>query len=330
MKVIVFFALILCGFQSFALNNGLAKTPALGWNSWNFYHCSVNETIIMQAADSLIKSGLFKAGYKYVNIDDCWAFSRNSSGYVQADPTTFPRGIAYLANYVHSLGLLFGIYSDSGTETCAGRPGSLGYETQDATSYADWKVDYLKYDNCNSGEEPPQVRYPVMRDALNKTGRPIYFSMCEWGVNDPATWAPEVGNSWRTTQDIQPTWIHILNNLDLNADLYPYAGPGGWNDPDMLEIGVSSDVTFVESQAHFSLWSIVKSPLIIGCDLTSMDNNTQFILMNTEVIAVNQDSLGLQARIVSSIDPSVKSKTSSTQKFYKKPLENALPNSGLG
>ena len=187
------------------LNNGLGRTPQMGWNSWNHFSCDVSDKLIRETADDIVTKGLNKHGYMFVNIDDCWAKNRSADGTIQPDPDSFP-DMKGLADYIHSKGLKFGLYSDAGTETCAKRPGSLGYETQDANTYASWGVDYLKYDNCNSDGSKPEVRYPVMRDALNKTGRPIFYSMCEWGVDNPATWAPEVGNSWRTTEDISDNW----------------------------------------------------------------------------------------------------------------------------
>jgi len=277
-----------------ALDNGLGRTPQMGWNSWNHFHCSINETLIRNTAYAIANSPLKAAGYNYVNMDDCWAKTRDSSGNVQPDPLAFPSGIAALSSYVHSLGLKFGLYSDAGYQTCAGRPGSLGYEKNDANSYASWGVDYLKYDNCNSGSETPMERYPVMRDALNATGRHIFFSMCEWGVDNPATWAPEVGNSWRTTGDISDSWGSMLNNLDINNNWFKQAGPGGWNDPDMLEVG-NGGMTNTEYVSHFSLWAISKSPLLIGCDVTNLSPATLAILTNNEVIAVNQDPMGVQA-----------------------------------
>jgi len=189
------------------------------------------------------------------------------------------------------------LYSDAGTNTCQGRPGSLGYETIDADTYAYWGVDYLKYDNCNSGPESPMQRYPVMSDALLATGQPIFFSMCEWGVDNPATWAAPVGNSWRTTGDIQDNWGSMLSNLDSSSQWAKYAGPGGWNDPDMLEVG-NGGMTTTEYISHFSLWALMKAPLIIGCNLATMDNDTLMILTNSEVIAVNQDPLGIQGNLV--------------------------------
>jgi len=276
------------------LDNGLGQTPQMGWNSWNHYSCNVNQSVIEKTADAFISRGLDKLGYKYVNVDDCWAKSRDSNGIIQPDPDAFP-DFKGMVDYVHSKGLFFGLYSDAGIKTCAGRPGSLGHETYDALTYAEWKVDYLKYDNCDNNGSQPQVRYPVMRDALNNTGRPIFFSMCEWGQYNPAEWAPAVGNSWRTTGDIGDNWNSMISRADLNNEWAQYAGPGGWNDPDMLEIG-NGGMTITEYETHMSLWCLMKAPLLIGCDVTNMDDETFRILSNTEVIAVNQDNLGIQGR----------------------------------
>jgi len=284
------------------LDNGLGRTPQMGWNSWNHFQCNVNETLIRNTAFAIAHSPLKDAGYIYVNIDDCWAKSRNEYGFVEADPNAFPSGMKALAEYVHSLGLKFGLYSDAGSYTCAYRPGSLGYEKNDAISYAYWGVDYLKYDNCNADDDPPITRYQVMRDALNATGRHIFFSMCEWGVDDPASWAPQVGNSWRTTSDIQDEWGNMLNNLDVNNLWADQAGPGGWNDPDMLEVG-NGGMTTTEYKSHFSLWAMIKAPLLIGCDVTALSGEMLSILTNPEVIEVNQDPLGKQARLVASYPP---------------------------
>mmetsp|Transcript_22050 Transcript_22050/g.52724 ORF Transcript_22050/g.52724 Transcript_22050/m.52724 type:complete len:288 (+) Transcript_22050:709-1572(+) len=198
----------------------------------------------------------------------------------------------------------FGIYSDAGYKTCAGRPGSWRYEDIDAATYASWGVDYLKYDNCFAEDLPgPEVRYPIMRDALNATGRPILYSMCEWGVDDPAVWGMKVGNSWRTTQDIAPSWESVLTILAKNNEWADYAGPGGFNDPDMLEVGVSANsfgpgLTEAEERSHFVLWSLMKAPLLIGADLRNISANSLELLKNPEVIAVNQDPLGIQGRLV--------------------------------
>ena len=282
---------------SLALNNGLALTPQMGWNSWNHFACSIDESLIRSTAQAIINSGLAAAGYTYVNLDDCWQVDRASDGSILADPAAFPSGIAALANDIHALGLRFGLYSDCGMETCQGRPGGLNYEKIDARTYASWGVDYLKYDNCNSDTIDPKLRYPRMRDALNMSGRPILFSMCEWGVEDPATWAPAVGNSWRTTGDIQDSWQSMLSNLDQNDRWWRAAGPGQWNDPDMLEVG-NGGMSYDEYVAHFSLWSLIKSPLLIGCDVTNISSETLGILTNADVIALNQDPLGVQGHRV--------------------------------
>jgi len=283
----------------FALNNGLGITPQMGWNSWNHYGCNINENLIKSTADSLVSTGLAKAGYVYLNLDDCWeASARNSSGQLWGNPNNFPSGMKSLGDYIHSKGLKYGIYSDAGYKTCAGNPASLGYETVDANTFASWGVDYLKYDNCNTDGTPPEKRYPPMRDALNASGRPIFFSMCEWGVDNPATWAGPVGNSWRTTGDISDSWSSMISKVDINAPLYPYAGPGAWNDPDMLEVG-NGGMTTAEYTTHFSLWAIMKAPLLVGCNVQNMSSATLNILTNTEVIAINQDALGKQGYVVS-------------------------------
>lgn len=276
------------------LDNGLAIKPQMGWNSWNHFGCHVSQQVIESTADAFVAKGLDKLGYKYVNVDDCWAQSRDSNGVIQPNTDDFP-DFKGMIDHVHSKGLYFGLYSDAGTMTCAKRPGSLGHEVSDANTYASWEVDYLKYDNCNNDGSKPEVRYPVMRDALNKTGRHIFFSMCEWGVDDPATWAPKVGNSWRTTGDIRDNWGSMISRADLNDKWAQYAGPGGWNDPDMLEIG-NGGMSSTEYETHMSLWCLMKSPLLIGCDVDSMSNETLRILTNPEVIGVNQDDLGVQGK----------------------------------
>lgn len=282
----------------FQLNNGLAKTPQMGWNSWNFFACNINETVIKETADALISTGLAELGYVYVNIDDCWSSTkRDSKGQLIPDPKTFPSGIKALADYVHEKGLKLGIYSDAGAFTCEVRPGSLFHEKDDAELFASWGVDYLKYDNCFNLGINPKERYPPMRDALNSTGRKMFYSLCEWGVDDPALWAGKVGNSWRTTDDINDSWASMTTTADLNDKWASYAGPGGWNDPDMLEVG-NGGMTFHEYRAHFSIWALMKAPLLIGCDVRNMTAETIEILTNKEIIAVNQDPLGIQGRKV--------------------------------
>ncbi|KAJ4462381.1 putative Alpha-galactosidase 2 [Paratrimastix pyriformis] len=291
---------LLCVPFVFSLDNGLAKTPQMGFNTWNHFGCNINEKLIRDTADTLVATGLADAGYVYLNLDDCWQVSRDDKGVIQADPKTFPSGIAALADYIHSKGLKLGVYSDAGTKTCAGRPGSLGYEQIDAQTYAKWGVDYLKYDNCYSNTSPKD-RYPPMRDALNATGRAILFSMCEWGVEDPATWSADVGNSWRTTGDIEDSWESMIWIAQYNDQWWKFAGPHHWNDPDMLEVG-NGHMSQGEYRVHFMLWCLMKSPLLLGCDVTHMDNFTHSLVTNPELIAVNQDALGVQGHLISSID----------------------------
>ncbi|PIN24325.1 Alpha-D-galactosidase (melibiase) [Handroanthus impetiginosus] len=281
------------------LANGLGSTPPMGWNSWNHFNCMIDEKIIRETADALISTGLAKLGYEYVNIDDCWAeISRDDKGSLVAKSSTFPSGIKALADYVHSKGLKLGIYSDAGYYTCSKKmPGSLGHEEQDAKTFASWGIDYLKYDNCNNDGSKPTVRYPVMTRALMKAGRPIFFSLCEWGDMHPATWGFNVGNSWRTTNDISDTWESMISRSDQNEVFADLARPGGWNDPDMLEIG-NGGMTKNEYIVHFSLWAISKAPLLIGCDVRNISKDTMELIANKEVIAVNQDKLGVQAKKV--------------------------------
>ncbi|KAH9289902.1 hypothetical protein KI387_034019, partial [Taxus chinensis] len=270
------------------------------WNSWNHFACHVNEKTIRETADAMVSTGLNKLGYEYVNIDDCWAqLNRDDKGNLVARASTFPSGIKALADYVHSRGLKLGIYSDAGYKTCSKTmPGSLGHEEQDAKTFASWGVDYLKYDNCHNGNKDPKQRYQKMSEALSKAGRPIFYSMCEWGQKDPATWAPKIANSWRTTGDIHNRWQSVTSRADQNDKWAEYAGPGGWNDPDMLEVG-NGNLTTEEYRSHFSIWALMKAPLLIGCDIRSTSSETLEILSNEEVINVNQDSLGTQGKKVS-------------------------------
>jgi alpha-galactosidase len=285
-----------------ALANNLALTPPMGWNDWNAYGCNVSETLVKQTADKMVSSGLAAAGYQYVNIDDCWMQrSRDGSGNLQPDYAKFPDGISGTAAYVHSKGLKLGIYEDAGTATCAGYPGSLGHESQDARSFASWGVDYLKYDNCNNnGSSTTQqyiARYSAMRDALAATGRPIVYSICEWGINAPWTWAGSVGNLWRTTGDIQANYNSMLSIFHQNVGLSAYAGVGQWNDPDMLEVGNGMSAT--EDRSHFSLWAEMAAPLLAGNNLVGASATTLSILGNKAVIDVDQDPAGKQGRMVS-------------------------------
>jgi alpha-galactosidase len=301
--------------------NSLAQTPPMGWNSWNKFACNVTEDLIKSVADAIATNGMKDAGYQYVVIDDCWQISRDENGFIVADPH-FPSGIKALADYVHSKGLKFGLYSDAGTKTCAGRPGSMGHEYQDAIQYARWGVDYLKYDWCNTGTRNAEEAYSTMSNALLATGRPIVFSMCEWGTAKPWLWGKGTGNLWRTTGDISDFWggkkkwpdgsccsLGMTDILDLQVELYSFAGPGHWNDPDMMEVG-NGGMTDAEYRAHFSFWALLAAPLIAGNDVRSMTPNIKEILTNPEVIAVNQDKLGREGhRVVKNGDLEVWSKT---------------------
>jgi alpha-galactosidase len=283
----------------------LAPTPPMGWNSWNKFACNVSEQLIRDAADAMVSSGMKDAGYQYVVIDDCWQTSRAADGTIVADAQRFPAGMKALADYVHSKGLKFGLYSDAGSKTCQGRPGSKGHELQDAKTYASWGVDYLKYDWCHSEGQDQRESYQKMGQALRASGRPIVFSLCEWGSSKPWTWAPGIGQLWRSTGDIQDCWdcgkswggMGVTHIIDIMQDLYPYAGPGHWNDPDMLEVG-NGGLSPAENRAHFSFWCLFAAPLIAGNDLKAMSPEVKEILTNREAIAVDQDPLGVQGRKV--------------------------------
>ncbi|HWA00542.1 MAG TPA: glycoside hydrolase family 27 protein [Caulobacterales bacterium] len=296
--------------------NGLALTPPMGWNSWNKFACDVNEQTVRAAADAMAANGMRDAGYQYIVIDDCWQGARDEHGDIQPDATRFPSGMKALGDYIHSKGLKFGIYSDAGEKTCGGRPGSWGHEYQDAAQYARWGVDYLKYDWCNTGVEGgdqpahrhqlnPVSAYLLMSQALQATGRPIVFSICEWGNSEPWLWARNIGNLWRSTGDITDAWEGhprgwdngVMNILDMQVDLEAYSGPGHWNDPDMLEIG-NGGMSDTEYRAHFSLWALLAAPLIAGNDLANMTPEIRTILLNRDVIAIDQDPLGVQGRRV--------------------------------
>ncbi|MET7900765.1 NPCBM/NEW2 domain-containing protein [Streptomyces sp. NPDC005355] len=291
-----------------ASGEGSALTPPMGFNNWNSTHCRAefNEAMVEGIADIFVAKGLKDAGYQYVNLDDCWALpQRDADGKLVPDPARFPNGIKAVADYVHSKGLKLGIYTSAGTKTCdrAGFPGALGHERSDAQQFADWGIDYLKYDNCNNQGVDAKQRYPAMRDALKAasetTGRPIVYSICEWGQNKPWEWAADVGHLWRTTGDISDSWGSMLSIAKQNLPLAPYARPGHWNDPDMLEVG-NGGMTDTEYRSHFSLWSVMAAPLLIGTDLRKATPETYQILGNREVIAVDQDPLGKQGSVVSS------------------------------
>jgi alpha-galactosidase len=293
---------------AFALENGLARTPPMGFNNWNTTACgsAFNEAMVKGVADTFVSAGLKDVGYQYVNIDDCWAEqTRDASGNLVPNHTRFPNGIKAVADYVHSKGLKFGIYTSAGTKTCNGTggfPGGLGHEQQDANLFASWGVDYLKYDNCNNQNVDAVQRYTAMRDALAATGRPIAYSITEWGRTGPPKvweWGAGVGNLWRTTGDISDNWTSMINIAHANDDLAQFAGPGHWNDPDMLEVG-NGGMTDTEYRTHFSLWAVMAAPLLIGSDIRTASAATLAILRNTDVIAVDQDALGRQGTLVSS------------------------------
>jgi alpha-galactosidase len=299
-----------------AESNGLALTPPMGFNDWNAFACNVTEAKIKQAADFMVSSGLKALGYNYVNVDDCWmASSRDSKGNLVANSQKFPNGIKALADYVHKDGLLFGIYEGAGTKTCKGLPGSYNHETHDADTFASWGVDYLKYDWCSgksvpfssfpgqSRDQVAQTLYTRMSKALNASGRPIVFSMCNGSdsTTHPANWGGAISNLWRTTPDITATWSHIYSNYTKNVALYAKAGPGHWNDPDMLEIG-NGTLTQTEEETHLSLWAEMAAPLLIGTNLLTASTTTLSILKTQPVIAVDQDSLGVQGHVVATSD----------------------------
>ncbi|GAM26956.1 hypothetical protein SAMD00019534_101310, partial [Acytostelium subglobosum LB1] len=301
LSVMITLALMSSGSKVIALDNGLGLTPQMGWSTWNYFACEINETIIMEIANALVSNGMKDVGYTYINIDDCWQGERNSTGHITPDSERFPHGMAYLADYVHSLGLKLGIYTDAGVLTCQRRPGSFDHEEKDAQTYASWGIDYLKEDWCYAYIEDPPKRYAIMSKALNETGRPIFFSLCDWGTDKPWKWGPTVGNSFRTTKDIADNWDSFLFNLDHQIDIASYSTIGGWNDPDMLEVG-NGGMTNTEYTSQFSLWSLLNAPLIAGNDLRNMDQETLSILSAPEVIAINQDPLGVQGKLVRSIN----------------------------
>jgi alpha-galactosidase len=293
--------------------NGLAQTPPMGWNSWNAFQTGVSDTLLRQVADAMVTNGMRDAGYQYVNIDDGWALPKRVNGHIQPDPEKFPNGFKPVSDYLHARGLKFGIYSDRGTLTCVRKcPGSYGHETTDANDFAAWGVDYLKYDNCNPAFFSNQKNdYQRMRAALAATGRPIVFSICAWEFRD---WMPGMGNLWRTTGDITDNWDRIVSIIDLNQKWARHAGPGKWNDPDMLVVGCygipdlqhnqvldgksdlvgTQGLTEEEFRSHFSLWAMMAAPLIVGNDVRNMPKNIREILLNREVIAIDQDPLGRQ------------------------------------
>ncbi len=275
-------------------NPVLAATPPMGWNSWNAFRCNISASLLQQIAQAMATNGMKDAGYQYVIVDDCWALtSRDANGNVVPDPNVFPNGVKPVADYIHSLGLKFGIYTDVGTKTCEGRAGSYQYELQDAAAYASWGADYVKVDWCFSSGIDPRTEYGVFSNALQAAGRPMVYSICNWGIGSPWVWGPHTGNLWRTTPDIGDSWNSVISITDASSIHAAAAGPGHWNDPDMLEVG-NGGMSITEYQSHFSLWAMMAAPLIAGNDLRSMSASIIAILTNTEVIAVDQDPAGIQ------------------------------------
>jgi len=304
MKTFIMLAAIMVCAVSLAnadpLDNGLARTPPMGWNSWNRFRTRIDDRMVREIADAMVASGMKDAGYVYINIDDGWQWKRDEKGVLQPNPN-FP-DMKALAAYVHSKGLRLGIYSSPGPRSCAGYEGSYGHEEIDARTWADWGIDYLKYDWCSAGriwkdEDMPAV-YQRMGEALRQAGRPIVYSLCQYGRAKVQEWGPKVGgNLWRTTSDIRDQWQSMANIGFSQSVLAPYAAPGHWNDPDMLEIG-NGRMSPIEYRTHFSLWALLAAPLIAGNDLRDMTPATREILLNQEVIAINQDKLGKPARRV--------------------------------
>lgn len=312
---------LLCVFPTMAQ---LAQTPQMGWSTWNKFATNINEDLLKATADKMVELGLVDAGYVYFNIDDGWHGTRDEQGFIHEDPAKFPSGMKSMADYIHSKGMKIGIYSDAGRQTCGCFAGSLGHEYQDAYTYAKWGIDYLKYDWCYTENINPKGAYHLMHDAIQATGREIFLSVCEWGKSKPWEWASDIAQSWRTTGDIWPYFdtipeeflsgFHgspIMKLVDLNESLRAYAGPGHWNDPDMLEVG--NGMSVAEDRAHFSLWCMMAAPLILGNDLTAMTQETLDIILNREAIAIDQDPLGVQG---------LRLRTEGDVEYWLKPLQN--------
>ncbi|ORY11691.1 alpha-galactosidase [Clohesyomyces aquaticus] len=278
------------------LDNGLGKTPALGWNTWNAGQCNfATAAKALQAADLFDSLGLKALGYNYINIDDCWSNkARNSSGYLVADPARWPNGMKAVADSLHAKGLKLGLYGDSGTQTCAGYPGSQGYEDKDAKTLASWGVDYWKYDNCATPGGNSQPRYEKMRDTLLSSGRPIFYSLCNWGRDNVWTWGGKVGNSWRITDDNFNSWSYVASIAARGATIAQYGVPGGFNDWDMMQIS-NGKLNAGEERAHMGLWAIGKSPILLGMDLSKISSSSLAIVKNKALLAINQDPLGKPA-----------------------------------
>jgi len=313
----------------------LAATPPMGWNSWNMFGSNIHEDSIRETAAAVAACGLKDCGYEYIVIDDCWTVKtgRDGNGDLVPNPEKFPNGMKALVDSIHDLGFKVGIYSDAAETTCGGYPGSYGFEEQDAHLWASWGFDFLKYDYCAAPPDQATAiqRYNAMGAALRKTGHEFLFSLCEWGNRSPHLWGKEAGgHMWRVTGDVFDSWINIWMaswntygigvdfSLDVAADLADYGGPGRWNDLDMLVVGLKGKgqvhgggMSFIEYQTHMSLWCMACSPLMIGCDVRKMEKDTAELLSNREVLAVNQDALGVPARRIRQFGPC---------EVWKKPL----------
>eukprot|EP01024_Parvocaulis_polyphysoides_P045805 TRINITY_DN4294_c0_g2_i2.p1 TRINITY_DN4294_c0_g2~~TRINITY_DN4294_c0_g2_i2.p1 ORF type:complete len:478 (-),score=35.65 TRINITY_DN4294_c0_g2_i2:396-1676(-) len=318
--MIVVFLLFLLIDTVCSLQNGVARRPPMGFNTWNAFGCSTDEDVVLQHMKLMVELGLREVGYEFFNLDDCWQyFFRDMEGNLVADPIRFSKGIGWLVQNAHSLGLKMGIYSDAGSRTCAGFPGSLGYEEQDAQLFAKWKVDYLKYDNCHAplyhSELQIAERYAVMGKALNSTGRPMVYSLCEWGQGEPWRWGDQIANLWRVATDVGSQWELVMKSLDGMVGLGMYGGPGGWNDADILEVGNFVDLyyPFQVNRVQFALWAILKSPLLIGTDLRKITPQTLSVLKAKEVIQLNQDELGVPGDLIGK---------QGSQEIYACPLTN--------
>src|SRR3954451_14457898 len=284
-----------------AVSDGLARTPPMGWSSWNHFGCAIDERTVRETADALVRSGMRDAGYRYVNVDDCWmAATRDASGGLRANPGSFPSGIPALAAYLHARGLRLGLYTSIGARTCQGRPALAGHESSDLARIASWGADYLKIDFCaadDSVRRDPAAAYARVRDLVRQNGRKLVLGICTWGEGRPWRWAPRTGHLWRVTGDIRPEWRWVLKIAGRNNLRARHAGPGGWNDPDSLEVG-NRGMTVREQRAHFGLWAVMAAPLIAGNDVRRMSRATRRILLNRELIAVDQDRLGAQGHRV--------------------------------
>jgi len=287
----------------------MALTPPMGWNSWNQVGCTgLTAKVVEDAADTIVQDGLKKLGYEYVVVDDCWQSGRDAQGNLIPDPKKFPQGMKAVADYVHADGLKFGIYAVPGSQTCgnyfSGYPihgiGSLGHEQQDANLFASWGVDYLKYDWCRADINDhitQEAAYKKMEADLEATGRNIVFSMSDYGESKPWLWAPGVANLWRTTHDIHPNWASLVQHINLQIPVTKYAGPGHWNDPDMLEIG-DGGLTPAEDTTHFAMWCMFAAPLFLGTDLSKLTSAQLSLVSNPELIAIDQDSEGHEGHYV--------------------------------